>query len=210
MRKILISGNRRGLGAALTQYFQGQGHQVHGFSSASPPPHQVDAANFAAVQAWVEALVQVHGPPDLVIANAAIVLPPAPLAQVDPDDFSRLIDVNVKGMFYLWRSILPSMLEGGGVLVGISSGYGRSTTPRMGPYCTSKWAVEGLMKTLAQELPKGMAAVALDPGTLQTDMLATALGAGAKFFPKPEQWVEKAGSMLLQLGAEHNGQSLSV
>ncbi|MBN9414714.1 hypothetical protein ABS71_21400 [bacterium SCN 62-11] len=206
--RILISGNRRGLGAALTTYLSQQGHQVWGFSPSSDPPNQVDVSNFESVQNWVESVVQHYGPPDLVIANAATVLSPAPLAQVDPEDFSRLIDVNVKGMFYLFRAVLPRMSAG--VLIGISSGYGRSTSPRMGPYCTSKWAVEGLVKTLASELPKTMAAVALDPGTLQTDMLRQALGEGARFFPTPDQWVDRAAQMILGLGPQHNGQSLTV
>lgn len=206
--RILISGNRRGLGAALTEFFSAQGHQVWGFSQSAEPPNRVDTSSFAQVQAWVDSVVAHYGAPDLVIANAATVLSPAPLAQVDPDDFSRLIDVNVKGMFYLFRAVLPHMTSG--VLIGISSGYGRTTSPRMGAYCTSKWAVEGMVKTLASELPKTMAAVALDPGTLQTDMLRQALGEGARFFPTPDQWVDKAAALILSLGPQHNGQSLSV
>lgn len=206
--RILISGNRRGLGAALSQHFSGQGHQVWGFSQSSPPPNRVDVSNFAEVRDWVDSVVQHYGPPDLVIANAATVLAPAPLAQTNAEDFSRLIDINVKGMFYLFRAVLPYMQRG--VVIGISSGYGRTTSPRMGAYCTSKWAVEGLVKTLASELPKTMAAIALDPGTLQTDMLRQALGEGARFFPTPDQWVDKAARMILELGPQHNGQSLSV
>lgn len=209
--RILISGNRRGLGAALTAHLSGLGHQVWGFSPASEPPDRVDVSRYDQVQSWVDSVVAHYGPPDLVIANAATVLSPAPLAEVDPEDFSRILDVNVKGMFYFFRAVLPAMLERGqGILIGTSSGYGRSTTPRMGPYCTSKWAVEGLVKTLSQELPKTMAAIALDPGTLQTDMLRQALGAGARFFPTPDQWVDKAAQLILHLGPEHNGQSLTV
>lgn len=208
MSLIVISGNRRGLGQALTDELRGLGHDVRGFSSHASGADQVDASDFEAVQHWVSGL---PAAPDLVIANAAVVVPPRPLWEIEPDEFSRLIDVNVKGMFYLFRAVLPGMLaRGSGVLVGISSGYGRTTTPRMGPYCTSKWAVEGLVKTLAQELPKTMAAVALDPGTLQTDMLKTALGAGAKFFPTPDQWVEKAARTLLALGPADSGKSLTV
>jgi NAD(P)-dependent dehydrogenase (short-subunit alcohol dehydrogenase family) len=185
------------------------GHTVVGFSVGSEGADRVDTADFSQVQDWVTASVERWGPPQLVLANAAVVLPPQPLWQIPPEDFSRLIDVNVKGMFYLFRAVVP-MMSGQGVLVGISSGYGRSTTPRMSAYCTSKWAVEGLVKTLSQELPKTMAAVAVDPGTLQTDMLRTALGSGARFFPTPDQWVGKAADLLLGLGPQHNGQSLSV
>lgn len=207
----MISGNRRGLGLALTEHLEQLGHEVCGFSSSSPPPDNVDASDAASVRRWVDTLVNRGGAPDLVVANAAVVTAPAPLWQVDLEQFSRLLDVNVKGMFYLFHAVLPSMLaRGTGTLVGISSGYGRTTTPRMSPYCTSKWAVEGLVRTLAQELPKTMAAVALDPGTLQTDMLKTALGPGARFFPTPDQWVGRAAELLLQLGPAHSGQSLSV
>jgi NAD(P)-dependent dehydrogenase (short-subunit alcohol dehydrogenase family) len=171
----------------------------------------VDASDPVAVHGWVRGVVERAGVPDLVVANAAVVTAPQPLWQVDPADFSRVMDVNVKGMFYLFHAVLPSMLaRGTGTLVGISSGYGRTTTPRMSAYCTSKWAVEGMMRTLAQELPKSMCAVALDPGTLQTDMLRTALGAGAKFFPTPDQWVSRAAGLLLGLKPSHSGQSLSV
>ncbi|MBT9583083.1 SDR family oxidoreductase [bacterium] len=209
--RVILSGHRRGLGAALSEHLSGLGHQVFGFSSASDGAERVDAADFAQVSAWMAATVERHGPPDLVVANAALVVPPRPLWQLEPTEFSRLIDVNVKGMFYLFRAAIPAMLgPARGVLVGISSGYGRSTTPRMSAYCTSKWAVEGMVKTLAQELPKTMAAVSVDPGTLQTDMLKQALGAGAKFFPTPDQWVGKAANLLLGLGPQHNGQSLCV
>lgn len=207
----MISGNRRGLGRALTEHLLSLGHEVHGFSSSSPAPDAVDASDSQAVHRWVQELVEQVGAPDLVIANAAVVTAPQPLWQVEPGDFSRVLDVNVKGMFYLFHAVLPAMLaRGSGTLVGISSGYGRTTSPRMSPYCTSKWAVEGLMRTLAQELPKSMAAVALDPGTLQTDMLRTALGGGARFFPTPDQWVGRACELLLRLGPAHSGQSLSV
>lgn len=207
---ILISGYRRGLGQALRQRFESLGHTVVGFSQSSPPPDQVDVSDAQAVETWVQhSLAQAV--PDLVIANAGQVLVPQALWQTSSQDFSRILDVNVKGMFHLFRAILPSMLDRQkGVLVGLSSGYGRTTTARMSAYCTSKWAVEGLIKSLSAELPKSMAAVALDPGTLQTDMLRLALGDGARFFPTPEQWVERATSLLLGLGPQHNGQSLSV
>ncbi len=208
--RILISGHRRGLGLSLKEHFQGLGHQVIGFSQSSPPPDQVDVSNAQQVQQWVQKILP-QGVPDLVIANAGQVLVPQTLWQTPPEDFSRILDVNVKGIFHLFHALLPSMVEHQkGVLVGLSSGYGRSTTPRMSAYCASKWAVEGLVKSLAQELPKGMAAVALDPGTLQTDMLRKALGEGARFFPTPDQWVERAAQLLLSLGPQHNGQSLSV
>lgn len=56
------------------------------------------------------------------------------------------------------------------------------------PYCTSKWAVEGLSKCIAKGLPEGMATVALNPGTIYTDMLALCMGELASQFQSPDKW----------------------
>ena len=80
----------------------------------------------------------------------------------------------------------------------------------MGPYCTTKWAIEGLSKSLAKELPKGMACVPLNPGIVNTPMLQTCWGDQADAFPTPEAWADGAVATLLALTAKHNGKSLSV
>mgnify|MGYP003342529601 CR=1 FL=1 len=77
-------------------------------------------------------------------------------------------------------------------------------------HCATKYAIEGLTLALAQELPKGMAAVPLNPGIIDTDMLRQAFGEGAGAYPKPDAWVKKAAPLLLNLGATDNGRSLSV
>jgi len=89
-------------------------------------------------------------------------------------------------------------------------GGARSTAPEVAPYCASKYAVEGLTLAMAQELPKGMAAVPLNPGIINTDMLQSAWGDGADRYPSAEQWAKRAAPFLLSLGAKDNGKSLSV
>ena len=69
--------------------------------------------------------------------------------------------------------------RGKGVIVNLSSGWGRSVSPEVAPYCATKWAIEGLTKALAEELPEGMAAVPLNPGVVDTDMLRQAYSDGA-------------------------------
>lgn len=68
------------------------------------------------------------------------------------------------------------------IIVNISSGWGRSTSPEVAPYCASKWAIEGLTQALAQELPSGMVTVALNPGIIHTDMLNICFGEEAKYY----------------------------
>lgn len=59
---------------------------------------------------------------------------------------------------------------------------------KVAPYCASKWAIEGLTRSVAKELPVGMAIVALSPGVVNTDMLQSCFGASASLYQTPEAW----------------------
>ena len=134
-----------------------------------------------------------YGPPDLLINNAALMNDPAPLWEVPADEFSALVDVNVKGVFNVIRAFVPAMVaRGRGAIVNLSSGWGRSTAPEVAPYCATKYAIEGLTLALAQDLPNGMAAVPLNPGIIDTDMLRQAWADGANRYQKPDVWAQKA------------------
>jgi NAD(P)-dependent dehydrogenase (short-subunit alcohol dehydrogenase family) len=108
-------------------------------------------------------------------------------------------------------SFLFSMIQRGtGVVVNFSSGWGRSTSPEVAPYCATKWGIEGLTAALAQELPAGLAAIALNPGIIDTRMLRSCFGEGASSYPTPEEWAKAAVPFLTSLGARHNGKALTV
>ncbi|MCW1926470.1 SDR family oxidoreductase [Luteolibacter arcticus] len=100
--------------------------------------------------------------------------------------------------------------RGSGVVVNFSSGWGRSTAPEVAPYCCTKWGVEGLTQSLARELPPGLAAVALNPGIIDTDMLQSTFGESSKNFPDPATWALKAVSFLENLGPKDNGKALTA
>ena len=103
------------------------------------------------------------------------------------------------------------MIErGSGTIVNLSSGWGRSVSPEVAPYCATKWAIEGLTKALAAELPAGLAAVPLNPGVIDTDMLQKCFGGGAASYPKPEEWAKTAAPFILGLGPGDSGKSASV
>ena len=59
---------------------------------------------------------------------------------------------------------------------------------QVAPYCASKWAIEGLTRSVAKELPEGMAVIALNPGVINTDMLASCFGSSAALYQTPEAW----------------------
>jgi NAD(P)-dependent dehydrogenase (short-subunit alcohol dehydrogenase family) len=219
---VVVTGVSRGLGRALTEKFAAGGHTVLGCGRSREagdelrrrlgPPHDfdaVDVADTAQVAAWAARLLAAYGPPDLLVNNAALLNRPAPLWQVPAAEFDQLIDVNVKGVANVLRHFLPAMVaKNHGVVVNFSSGLGRSAAGEVAPYCASKFAVEGLTQALSQELPRGMAAVALNPGVIDTDMLRLWGASGGN--PSPAEWAERAVPFLLQLGRKDNGRPLSV
>ena len=221
---IVITGATRGLGRALVPLFVAEGHTVIGcgrsgehvaeLAAAFPAPHAfaaLDVRDAGAVSNWAGEVLRGHGPPDLLVNNAAVMCKPAPLWQVPADDFDRVIGVNVIGVANVIRAFVPAMVaRQSGVIVNLSSGWGRSTSPEVAPYCASKYAIEGLTLALAKELPKGMAALPLNPGVIDTDMLRQALSDGASAYPKAQQWAMRAAPFMLGLGAKDNGRSLSV
>ncbi len=220
---ILITGVTRGLGRALADWYIAHGHTVIGCGRsaeilnlrfAHPAPHfftALDVTEENKVALWAEKVSASHGAPDILINNAALMNTPAPLWTVPAAEFNRLIDVNIKGVANVLRHFVPAMVaRGQGVIVNFSSGWGRSISADVAPYCASKYAIEGLTKSLAQELPAGMAAVPLNPGAIDTDMLRQAWGDEAAAHPKPAAWAEVAAPFILQLGPKDNGQSVSV
>jgi NAD(P)-dependent dehydrogenase (short-subunit alcohol dehydrogenase family) len=177
-------------------------------------PHDfesVDVAEDKQVKSWAGRLLKAHGAPDLLLNNAAVMNGVAPLWQVPAEDFDQIVDVNIKGVVNVIRHFLPAMLERkSGVIVNFSSGWGRSTSPEVAPYCCTKWAIEGLTRALAQELPSGLAAIPLNPGIIDTDMLRSCWGEEAGEYPSPEEWAVKTVPFLLQLGPKDNGKPLTA
>jgi len=223
-RVIVITGVSRGLGRALVGELVRRGHTVLGCARDAGAiaelgrrhgaPHDfavVDVADDAAVKAWAARLLPSHGPPDLLINNAAVINRNAPLWQVPAADFDRVVDVNLKGVANVIRHFVPAMVaRRRGVIVNLSSGWGRSTDAEVAPDCATKWAIEGLTQALAQELPAGMAAVPLNPGIVDTDMLRSCLGGSASSYPGPEEWAKTAAPLLLGLGPKQNGKPMTV
>ena len=221
---IVITGVTRGLGRALVEGFADAGHRVVGCATDTLKIARlseeiagrndfraVDKSSDSQVASWAADVIGHYGPPDLLINNAALINRPDVLWKVPAGQFDRLIDVNIKGVANMVRHFVPVMVEQGrGVIVNFSSGWGRSASPEVAPYCASKFAVEGLTQALAKELPRGMAAVALNPGIIDTDMLRSAWGDGASQHESPDQWKLRAVPFILGLSAADNGGSLSI
>ncbi len=216
---ILVTGVSRGLGRALTDGFINEGHRVVGTARSEAAIKQlqdhygadhrfdvVDQSDAVRVSEWSTSVMAETGVPDLLINNAAVINKNAPLWQVPECEFSSLIDTNVKGVFYICKAFLPALVErGSGVIVNLSSGWGRSVAADVAAYCASKWAIEGMTQALAQDLPPGVAAVPLNPGVINTDMLQRCFGSGAADFKSASEWAATAVPFLLELDASDNG-----
>jgi NAD(P)-dependent dehydrogenase (short-subunit alcohol dehydrogenase family) len=171
----------------------------------------VDVSDDDAVMRWAARLITTHGTPDLLVNNAAVIAANAPLWKVPAEEIAATLNVNVGGTVNTIRHFTPAMIaRGRGVIVNFSSGWGRSTSPDVAIYCASKFAIEGLTQAFAQELPKGVAAVALNPGIIDTEMLRSCFAGGAAAYPKPADWAKRAGPFILALGAKDSGRSLDV
>jgi NAD(P)-dependent dehydrogenase (short-subunit alcohol dehydrogenase family) len=223
-KTILITGVSRGLGRALTEEFIRLGHTVIGCGRSEkeiaqlqkqfPAPDDFSVVNVAddsQVAAWAKKILASHAAPDLLLNNAALINRNAPLWEVPAQEFSDVIDVNIKGVVNVIRHFVPPMIkQGRGVIVNFSSGWGRSADAEVAPYCATKWAVEGLTQSLAQELPPGLAAVPLNPGIINTAMLQSCFAGGVTNYPDPHEWAKTAALFLLKINSADNGKQLTV
>ena len=221
-KTIVITGVTRGIGRGLASEFDRLGHKVIGCGRSADEIAElqaelgqaqdfatVDVTDDRAVADWAKHTLAEHGAPDLLINNAAIIN--ANLVDVPAEEFDAVIDINIKGVANVTRHFAPEMIRRNhGVIVNLSSGWGRSASPEVAPYCATKWAMEGLSKAMAEELPSGMACVPLSPGVVNTEMLQSCFGTGAASARKPDTFAKAAAPFLLGLGPKDNGQSLTA
>ncbi|XP_030459174.1 NADPH-dependent pterin aldehyde reductase-like [Syzygium oleosum] len=232
-RTVLITGVTQGLGKALALELAKRGHSVIGCSRSqdkldslrsllSPSdadadadsPHlllTVDVRSDSSVEELARVVMDKKGVPDIIVNNAGTINKNNKIWDVPADEFDAVIDTNVKGVANMLRHFLPPMIQRKrGIIVNMSSSWGRSGAALVAPYCASKWAVEGLTRSVAKELPEGMAVVALNPGVINTDMLASCFGDSASLYQAPDAWAVKAAATILNFTGADNGASPTV
>ncbi|KAI4296150.1 hypothetical protein L6164_036132 [Bauhinia variegata] len=235
-RTVLITGVSKGLGRSLALELANRGHTVIGCSrsqdkldslqselssscssdSDSLPSDRhlllnADVMSNSSVEELARTVMERKGVPDIIVNNAGTINRNNKIWEVPVEEFDNVIDTNLKGTANVLRHFIPLMLaKKQGIIVNMSSGWGRSGAALVAPYCASKWAIEGLSRSVAKELPEGMAVVALNPGVINTDLLASCFGTSAALYQTPEAWASKAAAFILNLTAADNGASLTV
>ncbi len=185
MRTAVVSGGTRGIGLAFSQRLAKLGYRVialyrsdgaNARAAAGPGivPLRVDVADAAAVTRAAEGIVGEFGGPAVLVNNAGVNVD-RPFLEMSFDDWRRVIDTNLSGAFYLSRTLVPDMPDGGAVVnVGATTGI----RPRRNGanYCASKAGLLQLTKCLALELAPRIRVNCLIPGNTETDELVTRYG----------------------------------
>jgi NAD(P)-dependent dehydrogenase (short-subunit alcohol dehydrogenase family) len=174
--RVLITAGGGGIGRAIAERFDAGGAQVWITDVALPddlPPgwraNRCDVSDEAAMQAVFAQVAADWGGLDVLCANAGIAGPTALIEDIALDDWRRCVSVNLEGAFLAAKYTAPMMKAAGkGAILITSSTAGQYGYPNRAPYAAAKWAVIGLMKTLAMELgPHGIRANAICPGAVE-------------------------------------------
>lgn len=182
--------------------------------------HQCNVADYEACEAFFNMIIKEYGRIDILVNNAGVTKDGL-LMRMSEDDFSQVIDVNLKGTFNCIRQVSRQMLkQRSGRIINMASVVGVSGNAGQANYAASKAGVIGLTKSVAKELAsRGVTANAIAPGFIETDM-TEALSETVKeatsglipmgTFGKPED-VAKAAAFLASEGAGYiTGQVLCV
>lgn len=182
---IVITGASRGIGEAAAHAFAREGAKVALLARSDEDIARIageigetavaipcDVGRYWEVAAAVEAVADTFGPIDVLVNNAGVIDPIARMADIDPDAWSKVIDINLKGVFHGMRAVLPMMAErGSGTILNVSSGAAHGPVEAWSHYCSSKAGAYMLTRMGHKEYgDQGIRVLGLSPGTVATEM----------------------------------------
>ena len=226
-KTAIITGASRGIGAATARFLAAHGaHVVLAARDATAlaalaaetegTAIPCDVADYAQVQALVDQV----GDVDLLVNNAGLIDPIARLDESDPMAWSMVVDVNLKGVYYGIRAVLPGMVASGtGTIINISSGAAYNVLEGWSHYCATKAAVLQLTRSVHKEMQEhGIRSIGLSPGTVATDMQREIKASGINPVAQleweahiPPEWVGQAIAHLMgPVGDAYLGQDFTL
>lgn len=182
MKTAVVTGGASGIGLAIARRLRSDGIDVATIDrqqSDAELAYTADVTDRPQVDAALAAIRDRLGPVTILV-NAAGLDGFKRFANITFEDWQRVIDVNLNGVFHTIQAVLPDMVAAGwGRIVNISSSSTHSGTPYMAHYVAAKSAVNGLTKSLALEYgPSGITVNAIPPGFIDTPMLRKAAEQG--------------------------------
>ena len=222
---VLITGASRGIGEATAREFASLGANVVLAARSTGQIKSIaddiatkggkaiavscDVSDNSAVEDMIETTVKTFGGLDILINNAGIIDPIERINGSDPDGWSAVIDINVKGVYYAIRAALKHM-QSGGTIITIGSGAATTALEGWSHYSASKAAVHHLNSCLhAEEHANGIRALVLSPGTVATDMQVAIKDSGVNAVSRldwsdhiPPEWPAKALVWMSTPGAD--------
>jgi NAD(P)-dependent dehydrogenase (short-subunit alcohol dehydrogenase family) len=169
-RVAIVTGGAGGLGRAMVQRLAADGLAV--VAADLHEGEHVDVADPDSAQALADRVLEQHGRIDVLVNNAGIAGPTADVVDYPPEEFARVLDVNLRGVFHMTRACLPAMIAAGwGRIVNIASIAGKDGNASMSAYSASKAGVIGLTKSVAKETAQtGVLVNCLVPGVIDAGL----------------------------------------
>ena len=184
-KTVVITGASRGIGEATAEVFAAAGAKVGLLARSEGAISEIaarigenatavpcDVSDYASLEGAIRAVEARFGATDILINNAGAVEPISHLATADPDAWGKVIDINLKGVFYGMRAVMPAMIErGAGTIITISSGAAHGPVEAWSHYCASKAGAAMLTRCADKEAEDaGLRIMGLSPGTVATQM----------------------------------------
>ena len=192
--RVAVTAGADGIGRAIAETFIAHGAHVHvcdisepalaSFKKAQPKAHTMlcDVADETAVDRLFDDIRAKLGGLDVLINNAGIAGPTAPVEEMSPAEWRRTLEVNLNSHFYCTRRAVPMLKQAGdGAIVNISSVAGRLGYAYRLPYAATKWGIVGMTESLAKELGAfGIRVNAILPGPVEGPRIDRVIEARAK------------------------------
>lgn len=242
--RVLVTAGASGIGRAIAETFADRGAKVFicdiddgalaTMASERPDIGQTktDVADEAQVDALFGTATAALGGLDVLVNNAGIAGPTAPIHEITPDEWRRTVDVNLNSQYYCLRRAIPLLKQSDNAsIIGLSSVAGRFGFALRTPYSATKWAIVGLTESLAKELgPDGIRVNCLQPGAVEGPRIERVISAKAEATGKTyeeteaelmanvslrhgvtaQDIAEMAAFLCTPMGANITGQALSI
>lgn len=179
LRSILVTGANSGIGLATAQYLASQGFHVYAgarniatleglYKNSNITPVKLDVTNKEDV-ASVKKIIDRKASGLFGLVNNAGITKAGPLMDVSVEDLREQFEVNLFGVHQITQALFPMLLQAKGRIVMMSSDSGFFATPFVGPYCSSKFALEGYADSLRREVILcGVKVILIEPGRIMT------------------------------------------